>query len=86
MHGRDDRTGTIRELAHRSGDGIEVTLSWDSGDGRLTVSVADALSGEFFEVAAPRDAALDVFYHPFAYAPRDHEDAAPVGSTPQLQH
>jgi hypothetical protein len=86
MHGTDHTTGTIRELAHRSGDGIDVTLYWDSRDGRLTVSVFDGRSGEFFEIAAPRHAALDVFNHPFAYAGREHDAALPVGSPAQLQH
>ena len=69
MNGTHDTTGTIRELAHRFGDGIEVTLYWHSRDDRLTVSVSDARTGEFFEVDAPRNAALDVFHHPFAWAP-----------------
>jgi hypothetical protein len=86
MYGTDDRTGTIRELAHRAGDGIDVTLYWDSGNGRLTVSVLDGRPGEYFEVPAPRDAALDVFYHPFAYAVRDCDAAEPIRSTPQLLH
>jgi hypothetical protein len=69
MNGTHDTTGTIRELAHRSGDGIEVTLYWHSRDDRLTVLVSDIRTGELFEVDAPRDAALDVFHHPFAWAP-----------------
>ena len=65
----NDTTATIRELAHRSGDGIEVTLYWDSRDDRLTVAVSDTRTGESFEIDAPRHAALDVFHHPFAWAP-----------------
>jgi hypothetical protein len=34
----------------------------------LTVSVADARTGGFFELEARRDKALDVFYHPYSYA------------------
>jgi hypothetical protein len=57
------------ELAHRAGDGIEVLLLWDRGDGRLKVVVDDLRNGGSFELA-PGDgrAALDAFYHPFACA------------------
>jgi hypothetical protein len=76
--GRTMRTGTdnqnnqarmLTELAHRAGDGIEVLLLWDRGDGRLTVVVHDLRNGDSFELAA-RDGrqALDAFNHPFAYA------------------
>jgi hypothetical protein len=34
----------------------------------LTVSVADARTGGFFELEAGRDKALDVIYRPFSYA------------------
>ena len=57
-----------RELAYRMTDGVEVTLLWSEHDGRLTVTIFDDRTGEFFEVEAPREKALDVFYHPFSYA------------------
>jgi hypothetical protein len=56
-----------RELAFRANDGIEVGLYWHGGD-RVTVQVFDARSGVSFEIEAPADRALDVYYHPFAYA------------------
>src|SRR5438128_490222 len=62
--------GSLRELAHRENDGIEVTLLWDERTDRLTVSVLDTRTGEFFELGAPRDEALDVFYHPYSHAAR----------------
>jgi hypothetical protein len=62
--------GSLRELAHRESDGIEVTLSWDERNNRLTVSVLDTKTGEFFQVDAPRERALDVFHHPYSYAAR----------------
>ena len=37
-------------------------------DGSLRVVVVDARAGTAFEVTAPQDNALDVFYHPYAYA------------------
>ena len=84
MNHIDDTTGTIRELAQRSGDGIEVTLYWDSQDDRLTVSVSDTRTGECFEVDAPRHAALDVFNHPFAWAPDRVADELEIGE-PQVR-
>jgi hypothetical protein len=84
MNATDDTTGTIRELAHRSGDGIEVTLFWDSLDDRLTVRAWDTRTGEFFEIEAPRHAALDVFQHPFAWAPERVADEVESGE-PRVQ-
>jgi hypothetical protein len=56
-----------KELAHRGGDGFEVTLLWDEEDGTLAVVVRDWRTDEEFEVAARADNAMDVFNHPFAY-------------------
>jgi hypothetical protein len=58
----------IKELAHRVADGVEVSLLWNAGDDSLRVVVVDARAGTAFEVSAPSDNALDVFYHPYAYA------------------
>jgi hypothetical protein len=60
---------TIRELAHRAGDGLEVTLVWHEDDNRVVVVVDDARTGERFEIEVPTTSALDAFEHPFAYAP-----------------
>ena len=59
---------TVRELAHRAADGVEISLLWNELDGSLRVVVIDVRAGTAFEVAAPSESALDVFYHPFAYA------------------
>ena len=59
----------MTELAHRTADGLDVSLLWSRCTGRLVVAVADTRSGESFTVDAPRDRALDVYNHPFAYAP-----------------
>jgi hypothetical protein len=58
----------IRELAHRVADSVEISLLWNEDDGSLRVVVVDPRAGTAFEVAAPSDQALDVFYHPYAYA------------------
>jgi hypothetical protein len=66
---QNSQAGMPTELAHRAGDGIEVLLLWDRGDGRLKVVVDDLRSGGSFElVAGDGRQALDAFYHPFAYA------------------
>jgi len=61
-------TAILRELAHRAGDGVEVSLYWSPATGSLTVVVDDARAEERFELEARPDKALEVFYHPYAYA------------------
>jgi hypothetical protein len=58
----------MTELSHRSNNGLDVALLWSRSTGELVVSVADIRSGESFSLDAPRDRALDVYNHPFAYA------------------
>ena len=59
-----------RELAHRTGDGIEVTLFWSKPSDRVTLLVVDTRSGEILEFDVAGAAALDAFNHPYAYAAR----------------
>jgi hypothetical protein len=59
---------SLRELARRENDGVEVALLWSRGDDRLTVTVSDSRSGERFALDAAPDEALDVCEHPYAYA------------------
>ena len=59
---------SMRELAHRSNDGIDVTLFWFPDTDQLTVCVCDARRGAYFEIEPEANAALDAFYHPYAYA------------------
>ncbi|HET6683164.1 MAG TPA: hypothetical protein VFG75_05665 [Gaiella sp.] len=62
-------TTDIRELDHRTADGVEVALLWHAGRDFLSVLVSDTRAGEAFElVLDERDHALDVFHHPYAYA------------------
>lgn len=58
----------LRELAHRTNDGLQVALFWFKGTNQLVVSVSDERTGERFELPADERNALSVFYHPFAYA------------------
>jgi hypothetical protein len=66
----------IRELDHRSNDGIDVTLLWNSETNRVVVAVEDERSGESFELAVDGADALSAFHHPFAYAYREGSDHA----------
>ena len=65
-------TSERRELAHRSSAGVDVTLYWHPTLEELTVSVCDERHGAHFEIRPARYLALDVYYHPYAYA--DLED------------
>jgi hypothetical protein len=56
-----------RELAHRSSNGIEVSLFWAKVGNTLTVEVLDTKCDEFFVLEVPSDRALDAFHHPYAY-------------------
>jgi hypothetical protein len=56
------------ELAHRESDGLEVSLLWTKADNSLIVSVADAKSGDTFELSVGDHDPLGVFHHPYAYA------------------
>ena len=57
-----------RELAHRTNDGIEVTLFWRPATDELLVCVCDQRRGAYFEIRPEPELALDVFYHPYSYA------------------
>jgi hypothetical protein len=57
-----------RELARRENDGLAVVLLWDPTEDAVTVSVADARTGDRFQLTVDGSRALDAFYHPFAYA------------------
>ena len=61
-----------RELARRSSAGVDVTLYWHPTRDELIVCVWDERQGAYFEIRPPRYLALDVYYHPYAYA--DLED------------
>jgi hypothetical protein len=60
-------TATRRELAHRMGDGLHVTLFWSKPADRVTVEVLDERLDERFEFDVEGRDALDAFHHPYAY-------------------
>jgi hypothetical protein len=57
-----------RELAHRTNDGIDVTLFWSKASNRVTISVLHARSAMALEFEVDGADALDAFNHPYAYA------------------
>jgi len=57
-----------RELAHRTSDGIAVTLFWSLRSDDVTVEVVDEGTDNVFYLPVARDQALDAFNHPYAYA------------------
>jgi hypothetical protein len=59
-----------RELARRSSAGVDVTLYWHPTLDELIVRVCDERRGAHFEIRPERYLALDVYYHPYAYADR----------------
>jgi hypothetical protein len=63
-----------RELDHRTGDGIDVTLCWDAVTNRLFVAVQDERDGDSFDVEVEAAEARDAFHHPYAYAHRRGSD------------
>ena len=73
-------TNTRTELAHRSGDGMDVVLVRVQGgdEDKAVVCVCDWRAGAYFEIPAEPYLALDVYYHPFAY--RDFSTADYVDS------
>jgi hypothetical protein len=58
----------VRELDHRAGDGLEVSLRWNAETNRVTVFVLDTSNGVEFELDIPGSEAMEAFHHPFAYA------------------
>jgi len=59
---------TIRELAARQSDGVEVRLLWDVATDSVSVVVNDMREGGCFRVPVEPEHALDAFNHPFGYA------------------
>ena len=57
-----------RELASRSGDGLQISLVWSKSDDRVKVTVFDQRLDESFDIEADGADALSAFKHPFAYA------------------
>jgi len=57
-----------RELAHRTNDGIDVTLFWSKASNRVTISILHVRDATALEFEVDGADALDAFKHPYAYA------------------
>ena len=68
MEMSDGNPNELRELDHRTGDGVEVRLLWRPADDALVVTVSDESRGGSFELPVAPGEAREVFLHPFAYA------------------
>jgi hypothetical protein len=76
----------VRELDHRSSEGVDVRLLWNEHDACVSVAVLDATTGDHFTVhVLACDRALDVFHHPFAYAAWRGVDTSGVDVAPVLE-
>jgi hypothetical protein len=64
---------TVRELDHRTNDGLDVNMLWDSEIDRVYVTVEDHRHGDGFVVEVDPADALDAFHHPFAYATNEYD-------------
>jgi hypothetical protein len=64
--------GSLRELAYRESNGVEITLLWLERDDQLAVTVRDTKSDEFFALRAARLGARrllpPLFLHGFPHA------------------
>ena len=63
-----DEIRVYEGIAERKSAGLAVSLLWNRADDSLLVAVNDETAQQSFALAVGRDAALDVFYHPYAYA------------------
>ena len=65
-------TITLRELAHRAHDGLEVTLLWDPRSNEVSIDVVDErnASSASFPPRSPRAPRLMPSNHPYIYARR----------------
>ncbi|MBV9604923.1 MAG: hypothetical protein JO027_07445 [Solirubrobacterales bacterium] len=67
-------TTPIRELDHRSSDGIDVRLLWNACNDRISVAVHDQRLDEAFVLEVPGADAREAFNHPYAYARAKRHD------------
>jgi hypothetical protein len=71
-----DSEPAVRELDHRSGDGIDVSLLWESGSNRVFLAVTEWQLDVCLRLEVRAADALDAFRDPYAYIHMDPvEDA-----------
>ena len=74
---------SMRELDYRFVNGLQVQLWWDPETSCVWVSVRDARTeSQFLIEVREGERPMDVFHHPFAYAPSQRLAAALAGASP----
>jgi hypothetical protein len=73
-----DQSTDFRELAHRTGDGIDVRLLWHARTNQVSIAVLDERSGELLAFEIDPAEALTAFAHPFVFAPTQTSCSCPV--------
>ena len=58
----------LRELAHRSSNGVDVTMLWDPATDQVHIAVVDFQVGDAFDVTVGDANPMDVYNHPYFYA------------------
>jgi hypothetical protein len=64
---RETLQTSVRELDHRTSDGIDVTLRWDPLTNGVSVVVRDERLAESLAFGVDPADALCAFHHPYAY-------------------
>jgi muconolactone delta-isomerase len=64
----------MRELAHRVGNDIDVSLFWRPDDNALLLLLVEVPTGVVFEIPVEPKDAMDAFNHPYAYLPAPAAD------------
>jgi len=59
---------SLKELAYREQDGLEVALLWDPRSNDVCVDVSDQRDDSFLRIPVAGLFALEAFHHPYAYA------------------
>jgi hypothetical protein len=59
----------MRELAHREGSDVDVSLFWRPEDSSLLLLLVEVPTGVVFEIPVEPQDAMDAFNHPYAYLP-----------------
>jgi threonine aldolase len=58
----------MKELDHRTNNGLDVRLLWQSATNEVFVQVNDERTAAAFTLSVAPDEAHDAFMHPYAYA------------------
>jgi hypothetical protein len=61
----------MKELDHRTGNGLDVRLLWQSATNQVFVEVNDERTARAFTLSVAPHEAREAFMHPFAYVPGD---------------